>query len=145
MNGWTPLRVIVVGNAIWIALVLIQASVNAMSQAAENPASPSWPFWVWEGSSVVGWLCVAPLLWQLVRRLPRLARRPVLLVAVLAAAVVALSLVHVAIMFGLRFAIYPLIGETYRPYGDAGGIFVYEFRKDVSTLLQMGLGLYLIQ
>jgi hypothetical protein len=94
---------------------------------------------------VAGWLCAAPLLWLFVRRLPRLARRAVLLVAGLAAATVVLSLVHVTVMFGLRFAIYPLLGETYRPYGDAGAIFVYEYRKDVSTLLQMGLGFYFIQ
>ena len=144
-SGWTPLRVTLAGCAVWILLVLIQASVNAMSQASENPSLPSWPFWVWEGSSVVGFLCVAPLLWQLVRRLPRLARRPVLLIPGLLAATVALSLVHVAVMFGLRFAIYPLVGEPYQPYGDAGSIFVYEYRKDVSTLLQMGLGLYFIQ
>jgi hypothetical protein len=54
---------------------------------------------------------------------------------------VSLSLVHVAVMFGLRFAIYPLLGGP-TTHGDAGGIFVYEYRKDVSTLLQMGLGLY---
>lgn len=144
-NGWTPRRVAMAGTAVWVVLLLIQASVNAMSQASENPALPAWPYWVWEGSSVVGWLCVAPLLWLLVRRLPRLARRPALLLATLVAATVALSLVHIAVMFGLRFAIYPLLGETYRPYGDAGGIFLYEYRKDVSTLLQMGLALYFIQ
>ena len=143
-SGWTPLRVTLVGIAVWIVLVLIQASVNAMSQASENPSLPSWPYWLWEGSSVAGFLCVAPLLWHLVRRLPRLARRPALLVAGLVAATVVLSLVHVAVMFGLRFAIYPLLGESYQPYGDAGDIFLYEYRKDVSTLLQMGLGLYFI-
>jgi hypothetical protein len=136
---------VAVGCAVWLTLLLVQASVNAMSQASENPASPSWPYWIWEGSSAIGWLCVAPLLWQLVRRLPRLARRPALLVAVLVAASVALSLIHVAVMFGLRFAIYPLLGEAYRPYRDALGIFVYEYRKDVSTLLQMGLAFYFIQ
>ena len=144
-SGWTPLRVALAGNAVWTALLLLQASVNAMSQASENPSLPAWPYWVWEGSSVVGFFCVAPLLWQLVRRLPRLARRPALLAAGLVAATVVLSLVHVAVMFGVRFAIYPLLGETYRPYGDAGSIFVYEYRKDVSTLLQMGLGFYFIQ
>ena len=144
-SGWTPRQVVVVGCAVWFALVLVQVSVNAMSQASENPAQPAWPYWIWEISSAVGWLCVAPLLWLLVRRLPRLARRPAVLVMVLVAASVALSLVHVAVMFGLRFAVYPLLGESYRPYGDAGGIFVYEYRKDVSTLLQMGLAFFFIQ
>ena len=144
-SGWTPARVIVAGCAVWLSLLLVQASVNALSQASENPDHPSWPYWTWEGTSALGWLCVAPLLWLLVRRLPRLARRPALLVAVLVAASLALSLVHVLVMFGARFAIYRLLGETYRPYGDAGAIFVYEYRKDVSTLLQMGLGLYFIQ
>ena len=60
--------------------------------------APGWP-------CAIGWLCVAPLLWQLVRRLPRLARRPAILVVVLLAASVVLSLLHVAVMFGMRFAL----------------------------------------
>lgn len=135
----------VVGCAVWLTLLLVQASVNAMSQASENPSHPQWPYWTWEGTSAIGWLCVAPLLWQLVRRLPRLARRPAVLLAVLVVASVVLSLVHVAIMFGLRFAIYALLGETYAPARSLGDILLYEYRKDVSTLLQMGLGLYFIQ
>jgi hypothetical protein len=135
----------VVGNATWIVLLLIQASVNAMSQASENASHPSWPYWCWEGSSAVGWLCVAPLLWRLVRRLPRLARRPAILVLWLVAASVVLSLVHIAVMMGLRFAIYPLLVGPYDPGRDFGGVFLYEYRKDVSTLLQMGVGFYGIQ
>jgi hypothetical protein len=137
--------VVVAGCAVWVALLVVQASVNALSQASENPALESWRYWTWEGTSVVGWLCVAPLLWQLVRRLPRLARRPVLLLAALAAATVVLSLIHVAVMFGLRFAIYPLLGETYAPTRGLGDTLLYEYRKDVSTLLQMGVGFYGIQ
>ena len=144
-SGWTPRGVVVVGCAVWFALVLIQVSVNAMSQASENPSRPAWPYWSWEVSSAVGWLCVAPLLWLLVRRLPRLARRPALLVVTLAAATVVLSLVHVVVMMGVRFAFYPLMGESYDPGRDLAGIFVYEYRKDVSTRLQMGLGFYFIQ
>ncbi|HEY6814253.1 MAG TPA: LytTR family DNA-binding domain-containing protein [Croceibacterium sp.] len=144
-SGWTPTRVIVAGCMVWLALLLIQMSVNAMSQASENPNSPAWPYWSWEGSSAVGWIAAAPLLWQLVRRLPRLARRPAVLVLALAAATVALSLVHVAVMFGLRFAIYPLLGESYEPYRGLADTLLYEYRKDVSTLLQMGLGFYFVQ
>ena len=144
-SGWTTRRVIAVGFAVWIALLLIQASVNAMSQASENPSLTAWRYWLWEGSSAVGWFCVAPLLWLLVRRLPRLARRPVLLIPGLAAATMALSLVHVAVMFGLRFAIYPLAGETYNPTRGLGDTLIYEYRKDVSTLLQTGLAFFFIQ
>lgn len=140
-SGWTPARVVAVGCAVWLTLLLVQASVNAMSQASENPSHAQWPYWTWEGTSAIGWLCAAPLLWLLVRRLPRLARRPAVLVVVLVAASVALSLVHVAVMFGLRFAIYALLGETYAPARSLGDILLYEYRKDVSTLLQMGLGL----
>ncbi len=145
MSGWTAHRVVVVGVAVWVALLLVQASVNALSQASENPDLGSWRYWVWEGTSVVGWLCVAPLLWQLVRRLPHLARRPAMLPPSLIAASVVLSLVHVAVMFGLRFAIYPLLGETYDPTRGLADTLLYEYRKDVSTLLQMGLAFYAIQ
>ena len=116
-----------------------------MSQASENPSRPlAWPYWLWEGSSVAGWLCVAPLLWQLVRRLPRLARRAALLVAGLAAATV-VPRWHVTVMFGLRFAIYPLVGESYRV--------VRRCRRDLRLRVpqgrldaaQMGLGFYFIQ
>lgn len=144
-SGWTPLRVGMAGVAVWVALLMIQASVNALSQASENPSLGSWRYWVWEGTSVIGWLCVAPLLWQLVRRVPRLARRPALLLLVLAAATVVFSLIHVAVMFGLRFAIYPLPGETYAPTRSLADTLLYEYRKDVSTLLQMGVGFYGIQ
>jgi hypothetical protein len=136
---------VVVGCAVWLTLLLVQAGVNAMSQASENPSHPQWPYWTWEGTSAIGWLCVAPLLWLLVRRLPRLARRPAILLVVLVAASVALSLLHVAVMFGLRFGIYAMLGETYAPARSLGDILLYEYRKDVSTLLQMGLGLYFIQ
>lgn len=144
-SGWTPRRVALAGLGTWLALLLVQCTANALSQASENPGRPPWPYWCWEITSAIGWMSVGPLLWQLVRRIPALARRPARLALWLVGGSILLSLVHIGTMMGLRLVTYRLLGTHYDPLRGPAETFLYEYRKDVSTLLQMGVGFYGIQ
>jgi hypothetical protein len=144
-NGWTSRRVLLAGMALWVALLAIQCGVNALSYASEHPEMPAWHGWTLEMTSAVGWLLVTPLHWRLVRWLAAHTHRPLLVAGVAVAASVALSLIHVGTMMSLRVAIFAAAGDSYDPSSPWSAIFLYEYRKDVSALLQIGLGFFLIQ
>jgi hypothetical protein len=144
-SGWSPQRILVAGMGVWFALLAIQISVNSMSHASEHSDMPAWHSWCLEMTSAFGWLCVTPLLWRLVRELTVRARRPLMFLAMAVAGSVALSLIHVGVMMTLRVAIFSATGGHYNPTDPWAGIFLYEYRKDASSLLQIGLGFYAIQ
>jgi DNA-binding LytR/AlgR family response regulator len=126
-------------------LLAIQCSVNALSFNSEHPEMPAWHGWTLEMTSAVGWLLVTPLHWRLVRWLTAHTHPPLLLAGVAIAASVVLSLIHVATMMSLRVAIFATAGGSYDPSAPWSEIFLYEFRKDASSLLQIGMGFFLIQ
>lgn len=120
--------------AIVAATGLAIATVDAFSVVDER-AEGGHPirFWepmVWEGSSIVVLIAVAPAIMAITRRV-RPLEAPWLRVIVLhLLAAIAFSLVHVTAMGILRWAIYAAVGSHYAPLSPLGD-FVYEFRKDL--------------
>lgn len=110
------------------------ATVNATSEILEaqrdgdrqNPAEP----FIWELSSLVVILALAPLIGQALRRWPPELGAPALLVH--AALTIPFSLVHVFAMWALRLMAYAAAGWRYDFFdGGMGMRLLYEWRKDV--------------
>jgi hypothetical protein len=125
------------GDAAFLGLVAILlatfAIVNTFSVAHDraelNRPLPFWEPLVWEMSSIVVILGLAPAFMAFTRKVwpldPPWARTAVLHVL----ALLAFSLLHVLGMGALRWAIYAALGEEYAPLGPLAE-FPYEFRKD---------------
>ncbi|MBX3484757.1 LytTR family DNA-binding domain-containing protein [Phenylobacterium sp.] len=93
-----------------------------------------WEPLVWETSSVLALLALAPLVMALTRRMqPLVAPWPRVLAVHLGAAV-AFSLVHVTVMGAVRWAVYAALGGFYSALGPLRD-FPYEFRKDLLIYL----------
>jgi len=126
--------------AVGSAIALVDAfTVTHDLQEVGRPL-PFWEPLVWEFTSVALLVILTPALQALTRRaMPLQTPWRVVLPAHIAGAF-AFSVVHVAGMGLLRWAIYLAVGETYSPFGPLSEFF-YEFRKDL--LVYAGLvGLY---
>lgn len=116
-------------------LTILVAGINITSRLIENPpgerAFESWEPVVWEVSSAILLLLLAPLVHLAFLRWPPLPwRRETLLVHL--ALTIPFSLLHVAGMVSLRLGSYRLMGSSYQ-FGSHGvplALF-YEWRKDV--------------
>ncbi|MDP3458290.1 MAG: LytTR family DNA-binding domain-containing protein [Hyphomonas sp.] len=120
-----------------IALVSIPVClVNATSvlielQRLDLPVHPAEPF-LWEFSSALILVLMAPLVGGAVRRWP--LEGPGIWTALVMhlGLTIPFSLVHVAGIYGVRQAVYALLGRTYDFFGDGVWLtFLYEWRKDV--------------
>ena len=120
--------------------------VNALSQAQEvvrrGGAYDAWTPLLWEMSSVVAIILVAPILFVAVRRMRHALAWPQRF-GLAAAAIVAFSSLHIAGMVGLRKLAMFLAGGTYDFHFSLPTL-TYEFRKDVITCLLIGGALWLI-
>ena len=98
-----------------------------------------WEPFVWEISSLVWSLALAPLIGLAVLRAPP-ARDTLLRVIPLHAGLsLAFSLIHVAGMVALRKLVYALVGQHYEfTHGRPLITFVYEWRKDVIAYAIIG-------
>jgi LytTr DNA-binding domain len=129
-SGWPDWAI---AYAILSPATLLFAIVNVLSYLDERAAMgrgpiPWWEPAVWEGTSGVVLLALAWIPMWLVRRLPPEGPRWALAIAAQLAMTIPFSLVHVALMIGLRKAIYALAGDHYE-FG--GGGLLYEYRKDL--------------
>ena len=97
---------------------------------------------LWEMSSVIMIIVIAPLLFVAIRRM-RVASGWLPRVGLAIAAMIAFSTLHIAGMVGLRKLVMLLIGGSYDFHFSLGTL-VYEFRKDVITCLLIGGALWLI-
>jgi DNA-binding LytR/AlgR family response regulator len=97
---------------------------------------------LWEMTSVVTVVLLAPLLFVAVRRMRHVPGWP-LRIALAIAAIVAFSALHIAGMVALRKFALLLAGGTY-DFHFAVATLIYEFRKDVITCLLIGGALWLI-
>lgn len=115
-----------------VALILF-ALVNTFSVLHDvNERGDRLPFWepfVWEVSSIVVILALLPAFTAFTRRVwpldppwPRVAALHLL-------ALVAFSVLHIAGMGVVRWAVYAGVGGAYAPFAPLGDFF-YEFRKD---------------
>jgi hypothetical protein len=123
----------------WAALVLLGSTVafvNATSEIMEagrdgRDLHPAAPF-LWEFSSAVVMLCLAPFIGEAVRRWPPRREGIVLRCGIHLALTLPYSALHVAGMVGLRKLGYAAVGSFYEfSYGHVLREFFYEWRKDV--------------
>jgi hypothetical protein len=131
--------------AIALAVMAVLLTFNAMNTYHEHvragrPLAP-WEPALWEASSGLFFLAVAPLIQALTRR-AWLGDRPVLpRLAVHFAAAVSISLVHVLFIGVARWAAYRVMGGHYDPLGPLGD-WPYELRKDLMVYAAI-VGVYI--
>jgi hypothetical protein len=97
---------------------------------------------IWEMSSVVTIILIAPLLFVAVRRMRHASGWPFRL-ALAVAAIIVFSALHIVGMVGVRKAAMFLVGGSY-DFRFSVATLIYEFRKDVITCLLIGGTLWLI-
>lgn len=132
----------------FVPIGFVYMIVNASSTIDERralglPIEP-WRAWVWEGSSLLAWLCLLPLILVVADRLTPARRGWPATLAGHALALAGASVLHSALMFGLRVGAYAAIGDSYAPSDTLGAVLVYEFRKDVITYLAIVAAYHLI-
>ena len=144
-SGGTVLRTWLV----WLAVGSVFTVVNAASVIDDHarfgrPVEP-WRPWVWEITSLAGWLLLVPLVALAAARLrPPRWRLPAALAAHAALSAV-LSALHVGTMVALRKLIYALNGLSYAMPGSTLDILIYEYRKDAATYAAIVLIFLLIE
>ena len=136
-------RILALAWLVFAALGLAFAAVNAASELDERARLgrpvDTWEPWVWELTSLAGFLAVAPFVLLASQRLrpPRLSWPATFGVHLLLS--VAFSLAHVGLMVGLRHAIYAAMADSYSGVGSLAGMLVYEYRKDLITYAVLAL------
>ncbi len=133
-----PHRPILGPMVVLAVLTVVINTVNATSRIIEadwrhEALDPRAPF-VWEFSSCIALLVLAPLVGLAIERWPpRRANLP-LLAPLHAALTIPFSLAHSAGMVALRKAAYALVGARYEfSHGDLPLVLFYEWRKDAIT------------
>lgn len=120
--------------AILAVVLVVVALVNSFSVTDEwrergEPLAFIEPL-IWETSSIVVLLAMAPLCMAFFRRFWPLDRRWWRTAALYVPAALSYSLVHIVAMGALRWAAYAVLGDHYDALGPLRD-FVYEFRKDL--------------
>jgi hypothetical protein len=139
MNGAQRRLALILGGGFLVILlaVMIANAESTMSDLALAGAHETKAHvWVWEVTSIVAWLAVAPAIWWLIRHLrpPRFSWVVVVVLIVLAS--VPLSLAHMALMTALRKLYYAAEGGQYLFLNRLSNPILYEFRKDFASYLQ---------
>ncbi|MGH6615588.1 LytTR family DNA-binding domain-containing protein [Sphingomonas sp.] len=123
------------------AVVLIAIMVADAESMMSDFASAGVPVtrthvWVWEVSSIIAWLSLAPPIWYMIAKVrpPRFSWVQVALILILAT--VPVSAWHVGVMVVLRKIFYAFEGQAYHFFGPLRNPLLYEYRKDVGTYLQ---------
>lgn len=134
--GWPPGRLPYLALALGTAATCI---VNAFSTAHDlarlGRVVPFWQPLLWEASSGVVILALAPLVRRLVLASLARADRPWLLAALHAGGAIGFSAMHVAAMVLLRKLGYWAAGAGSYSFGFSSGNLFYELRKDVLVYL----------
>lgn len=122
--------------AILVAITIGNAESLISQFAASGVHETPTHVWIWEVTSILGWLCIIPIIWWAVASLrpPRYNWLVVVLISIVGLPVA--SALHVGIMIGLRHLAYAAMGEAYRFEGGLDNPWLYEFRKDIATYLQ---------
>lgn len=109
---------------------LVNAFSSAHDLARLGRPVPFWQPFLWEASSGVVVVALAPLIHWVFRRGLAFRQRPALLVAVHLAGALVFSLLHVAGMVLLRKAGYAAVSTEAYSFGPVLAGFLYELRKD---------------
>lgn len=118
-----------------VALVAVAvAFVNATSGIMERDSAYWWGPVVWEATSAVVVVAIAPFIGWAIRRWPPRADNLPSFVLIQIGLTIPFSLAHVLAIFVLREAIYWMLAARYGFFDDGVGVVVlYEWRKDVLT------------
>ena len=151
-GGWRGMtgaqrRVALAYGAGFLVVLLVVMIANATSMVADFAANdvPVTPAhaWLFEVSSIVAWLTEVPVIWWLVLRIKRWWPRWWWIALALAGFTFIGSAWHIALMVAIRKGVYLLGGEHYTFTMGLADPWLYEYRKDVATILQFA-GLALI-
>lgn len=132
LPAWLPYLAIALGTAL---TCLVNAFSTAHDLARLGRTAPFWQPLLWEASSGVVILALAPLVHRLVLACLPLADRPWLLAAIQVGAILAFSALHVLGMVLLRKLGYWAAGAGDYSFGFTGGNLLYELRKDILVYL----------
>ncbi|MBA4220047.1 MAG: DNA-binding protein [Methylobacterium sp.] len=132
LRGWPPYLAIALGTAL---TCLVNAFSTSHDLSRLGRAVPLWQPLLWEISSGVLVVALAPLVHRLVLVSLNWPRRPWLLGPLHAAAILAFSAVHVCGMVLLRKLGYWAAGAGSYGFGFSGGNLFYELRKDILVYL----------
>ena len=127
-------------------IALVNATSVLMERRRDGEALAAWKPFLWEYSSALMLLALAPLIGLAVERWP--FRRTVLPVslAIHAGLTLPFSLLHVLAMVAIRKAGYALIGGAYDfTHGQPLLTFLYEGRKDVVSYALFALVFWLLR
>ncbi len=126
--------------AFWLGIGLFFSLAEWQHYVRGGGPHPWEPFlWEMSGSSTAGILAVA--VYRLNDRLLARPRAVGVRIAAYLAGLVAFSLAHSALMYGMRYAVYALVGIAYDP-GALRAVLGYESTKDVVTyILVLGLAM----
>lgn len=142
MSGLRRLRLtpLIVIAGVGVAIALVNATSEIIEAARDGVSlDPRAPF-LWEFSSVVLIVALAPLIGRAMRRWPPTPDRLPAFALIHLALTVPFSLVHVAGMVALRKLGYALAGAHYDfSHGVLPLVLVYEWRKDVLTYALLAL------
>ena len=136
-------RLIAAIAGLFALMVVLQFVSNYSTMLTDlrrsGSAEPAWHVAVWQGSSTLIWLLLAPVVWQAVARIqPRTTGWP-RTIALHALLTVPVSLAHILGMIALRHLAYAAAGESYRFTQDWGGALLYEYKKDMVTYVTLAL------
>ncbi len=92
----------------------------------------AWRPWIWEGTSFIAWLILAPLVLWVAQRLEQVGKLTLRL-ALHLLALLGASLAHTGAIILLRYAAYAVASDTYRLSWSLGDMVLYELRKDALT------------
>lgn len=120
-------------GGVGIAFAIVNSTSVVADRARLGRPVAAWEPWTWELSSVAAFLAIAPaIMWASQRLRPPRASWPAAIGIHLLLTVPA-SLAHVALMSGLREAVYFVAGDDYRAGGGLLDVVLYEYRKDLIT------------
>lgn len=128
----------------WVGTILANAIGNSVTVLMDVRRAglgvADWEPAVWEFSSALLWLAIVPCLVWFTRRVPLQWDGLRRYLALHLIASVAVCLVHVGGMVGLRTLAYRFMGETYG-FGDWASGLGYEYLKDVRSYAGMVLAI----
>lgn len=127
-DQWAPwLAVALVGAAI----VVVNSTSDILEFARADVDIGWWEPVVWELSSAIVIVAMAPLIGRAMRRWPPRANGLLRFGLIHLALTIPFALAHVAAIYVMRSAVYALVGGRYGFFDDGVGIvLLYEWRKD---------------
>ena len=140
---WGPLATLALLGA---GIAFVNATSSLMEAARDHRSLDTWEPFVWEYSSWTLVLLLAPLVGRALVAWPRQGMPLWRFLLIQAALTFPFSAVHVTGMWLLRKLAYWIAGATYDFWhGQASTVFIYEWRKDVTTYALIALIYYLFR